>query len=189
MRAKRIFKAIVIAAAAVCLLVVVFMIRSPSDPLFYCQKQFDSAFEQWKMTNGTDVYPNIEGDSRKSFAPIGAYLRGGNTLMDHYGYVAGLAYDDPSDLVLMYLKKKTRRTWNGDHSATIFTEPKWMVLGSHVWSGDEREGPEGGILETTVEFKRRLRRTLEFLKENNRPNWEKVVEEHTAFLESIDEES
>jgi hypothetical protein len=109
--------------------------------------------------------------------------------MKAYGYVPGLADNDPPDLVLMYLKQKTRRTWNGDHSATVFREKKWMVIGpdflSHGGSGDDL--PEGGWLEDNEGFKRRLQKTLDFLKKNDRPYWQAVVKEHSAFLKTIAE--
>ena len=46
---------------------------------------------------------------------------------------------------------------------------------------------EGGRLEETAQFKDRLERTLEFLEANNRPHWETVVREHTAFLSSLED--
>jgi hypothetical protein len=39
------------------------------------------------------------------------------------------------------------------------------------------------------ELKYRLRKTLDFLAANQRPNWEAVVEEHTRFLEMLDSQA
>jgi hypothetical protein len=39
---------------------------------------------------------------------------------------------------------------------------------------------------TLDEFRMRLRKTLDFLRENERPNWQTVVAEHQKFLESLE---
>lgn len=183
MKSKRAIRITLIAVAILCILVVGFRLRYPSDPLTLCQKVLDGGFEQCKMENGTNAYPNVEGNSKKSFASAGQYMWHWEEYYAKYGYVPGLKDDDPSDLVLMYLKKKTRRTWNGDFSGSILREPKWMVIGPDFGY----DLPEGGRLEETSVFKTRLQRTLDFLKENERPHWETVVKEHTEFLNSIGE--
>jgi hypothetical protein len=38
---------------------------------------------------------------------------------------------------------------------------------------------------TTDQFTNRLIATLNFVRTNNRPHWQAVVKEHTAFLESV----
>jgi hypothetical protein len=103
------------------------------------------------------------------------------------------------DLIDNCLRKKTRRHWNGDYSGTIFTKPKWMVIApgflyenSHLTKGDDlRINPEycaeGGRLEETSVFKKRLQKTLDFVRDNNRPFWTNIVKEHTDFLNSIEE--
>jgi hypothetical protein len=58
-----------------------------------------------------------------------------------------------------------------------------MVIGPEF----EFDLPEGGRLEETHAFKIRLLRTLQFLKENNRPYWTSAEREHTAFLASVGE--
>ena len=45
--------------------------------------------------------------------------------------------------------------------------------------------PENGQRMATEEFERRMRLTLAFLRENNRPYWAHVVAEQEAFLESL----
>jgi hypothetical protein len=64
----------------------------------------------------------------------------------------------------------------------------WMVFGPDLFQAAHgNDLPEGGTRETTAEFKRRLQKTFDYLKENNRPYWENVVKEHTEFLNSIEE--
>lgn len=194
---------ILLAIAAVCSFIAWKKIFNPPGPRPWCQRAFAAAFEQWFMensnTNGEGVYPNSEGRGRESIAQFGKFTKCGDMIYKDYGYVPGLRESDPKDLVLMYMKQKTRHTWHGDHSPTIFTKEKWMVLGPHIHEDNsyiKKDGkeisnpeycPEGGRLEETAVFKERLVRTLEFLKENNRPCWETVTMEHTAFLNSIAE--
>ena len=181
MKRKRIIIGIVVTLFAV---IVGFLLRHPPDPLTLCQKMLDSGFEQWKQTNKANGYPNVHGDSTRSFAAAGVYMKGGGEDFNNtYGYVPGLKDDDPKDLVLMYLEKKTRRTWNGDFSGSILRKPKWMVIGPDFGF----DLPEGGNLEETSTFKTRLQKTLDFLRENKRPYWETIVKEHTEFLNSIKE--
>ena len=191
MSIRRCAKYKLIAAGAVCLLVAAFLVRFPRDPLCLCQKVLDGGLEQWKQVAGTNVWPNVDGDSAKSFAEIEErYLSPPD---DHayslaYGYVPGLKDDDPPDLIFMYLKRMTRRTWNGDHSASVFTRKKWMVFGPSFWSSADTVGacPEGGELVETIEFRRRFQKTFEFLRDNNRSHWQAIVAEQTRFLDSLD---
>ena len=95
-------------------------------------------------------------------------------------YIQGLRNDDPEDLIVMYVKHKTHwptKHWFRDYEAT----PKWLVMGprvSNYW------GREGGWIETS-EFVRRFRKTLDFLRTNQRPHWEDTVPTHEAFLEHV----
>jgi hypothetical protein len=82
----------------------------------------------------------------------------------------------------MYMKKKTRYSWHGDHGPTIFSEPRWMVLSPNIISGT---AGEGGARIDTPELKRRIELTLAFLKEKQRPNWKTVSDEQMAFLKSL----
>ncbi|MBI2438193.1 MAG: hypothetical protein HYV36_05200 [Lentisphaerae bacterium] len=187
---KSVFVAIKILAVVfgiIGLVVGIELYRHPPDPLRHCQKQIICAFDQWPIDNHTNVYPNVVGNGMQSFLQVGEYLKLTGYIND-YAYVPGLRSDDPNDLVLMYLKEKTRRTWNGDRRYNRHTEKMWMVFGPVMYRaahGDDL--PEGGTRETTLEFKRRFQKTLSFLKENNRPYWENVVKEHTEFLNSIKE--
>jgi len=186
-------KRAVLAVVAIFLLVGAFLIRFPRDPLYLCQKILDGGLQQWKLEAGTNVWPNVSGDSTKSFARIERFLgpAGDHAYSEAYGYVPGLRDDDPSDLIFMYLKRMTRRTWNGDHSASIFAHRKWMVLGPNFlnFTGSASDLPEGGELIETTEFRRRLHKTLTFLRENNRPHWETVIPEHSRFLYALEHET
>jgi hypothetical protein len=99
-----------------------------------------------------------------------------------YAYVPGLKCDDPQDLVLLYLKSKTPYTWHADQEHTILSPHRWMVVPPGIVPSGTC--PEGGDLLDTAELKRRLERTMAFLKQHQRPHWQVVVEEHTAFLKS-----
>lgn len=127
MNVRRDVKYTVIAAGATFLLVVAFLVRFPRDPLWLCQKILYSGLEQWKEEAGTNVWPNVDGDSAKSFAEIEERFLSppdNHAYSTAYRYVPGLRDDDPPDLIFMYLKRMTRRTWNGDLSATVFTRKK-----------------------------------------------------------------
>lgn len=186
MKTKGCLKATGITIGIIGVLVIGFILRFPPDPHKNCHRALDAAFDFWMKDNQTNAYPNVEGNGAASLGQIAAYCRGDFSL---YGYVPGLTRDDPKELVMLYLKKMTRRTWNGDHSATFFTKKKWFIGGPYYWWNPDFEHglPEGGQVVDTTEFKRRLQMTLDFLEENKRPYWETVVAEHTAFLKSIEE--
>ncbi len=114
-----------------------------------------------------------------------------------YRYVPGLQKGDPSDLVLAYFVKPTRYLHHGS-PGTIFTEKKWIIVpldfaGSHgsLTAGQppRNMGLTGECSENVslAEFRQRLQKTLDYLRDNNRPHWQTVVEEHTKFLDSIPE--
>src|SRR5581483_10680659 len=88
-----------------------------------------------------------------------------------YRYVAGLRQDDPRDLVLLYLDRPTRWTWHEAHP-TIFNKKAWMLIPVDFEGGGWHAG--GGECSDRVslgEFRSRLRRTLDFIRTNQRPNW------------------
>jgi len=92
-------------------------------------------------------------------------------------YVRGLKQDDPKDLVVMYRASPTRWT---THFAASHREG-WLAMGvDHMghW------GSEG--LLTAEELARRLRKTLEFLRDNKRPCWEATLKEHEGFLAHLE---
>jgi hypothetical protein len=162
-------------------LVLAIFIRFPAGPRPMCHRQIDGAFLQWAIeTHHTNEYPNINGDGHASLGPVERFMGRG---IHQYAYVPGLHYNDPTNLVLMYMKEKTRHSWHGDSEHSIFWEPRWMVLSPDLISSGT--AGEGGDLLDTPEFKRRIELTLAFLKENQRPNWKVVTEEQLAFLRSI----
>ena len=135
---------------------------------------------QWAIETGhTNDYPNVNGNGHASLSIIEPFM---DARIHQYGYVPGLHHDDPNDLVLMYMKEKTRHSWHGDRDNSIFSPPKWMVLSPDILAGS---AGEGGALVETPEFKRRLQLTVIFLKENQRPDWQTVADEQTKFLNSI----
>lgn len=171
-------------------LVVAFLLRFPPDPLWFCQKAMDSGIEQYLLTAKTNAYPNVQGNSVASFRLMAAYMARPSEvdrIVTDYAYVPGLTVDDPKDLVVFYLRKQTRKTWNGDHSASVFGKKWWMVIGPEfLWNGPNCDWlPEGGQVLSTAEFRNRLSKTLTFLRENQRPYWETVVKEQSVFLQSL----
>ena len=96
-----------------------------------------------------------------------------------FRYVQGLRNDDPEDLIVMYRKTKTR--WKKKYK--LQPDAKWLVMGPRC---DGYWGYEGGWVDTS-EFKRRLKKTLEFLEQNQRPNGQQTVKAHLAFLDAIRE--
>jgi hypothetical protein len=157
--------------------------RFPPGPRPLCHKAIDGAFQQWTAANDSKsaYYPNANGNGGASLAMIKPYF--GDEILE-YTYVPGLRYDDPNDLVLMYMKKKTRHTWHGDTQHTIFAPLRWMVLSPDILDGT---CPEGGMLVDTPEFKRRLLLTVAFLKERQRPYWQAAADGQMEFLKSITE--
>lgn len=155
-------------------------IRSESGPRPLCHRAIDGAFEQWMVATGsTNEYPNTNGNGSASLAMMRPFF---GDEIQQYGYVPGLRYGDPADLVLMYMKERTRRTWHGDNARSTFSSPRWMVLSPEILHGT---CPEGGTLVDTAEFKQMLQHTVAFLKENQRPHWQAVTDEQMQFLKSI----
>ena len=148
-----------------------------------CHRGLESALIQWAYEAGkTNQYPNVNGDAVASLAEVDPYWGPGH-ISDRYGYVPGLNFDDSPDLVLTYLKLPTAYTWHGDHDHNIFSPRKWMVLSPQMTTAGTCG--EGGDLLETSEFKKRLLATIDFLKTNNRPNWEVVAREQMAFIASL----
>jgi hypothetical protein len=156
-----------------------------------CHKGLMFAFEAWTDEGDTNAFPNIAGSGRDSLRELrDEYPRA--HLEDRYGYVAGLHRDDPGDLILMYVNKPTRWVWHGVPK-TIFDRQAWIVvpvdftMGLHATRNTKVIGA-GECSETlsTEQFLSRLQLTLDFVRTNNRPNWQAVVAEHTKFLESLE---
>ena len=155
----------------------------------FCHKQIMMSFLVWMHDQGagTNTFPNVSGKGADSLAEIREEMAGNMRWANGYKYVPGLREDDPGDLVLMYLDRPTRWTWHGP-PPTIFEKKAWIVVPVDFAMGDRaRSGPgESSERVSLDEFRNRLRRTLDFVRTNERPNWQTVVAEHTKFLDSIE---
>ena len=153
----------------------------PPGPYLVYHRIIDAAFNQWMFENNTNTYPNVEGDSVKSISIVEPLCSPRTNALRDYLYIPGLRPDDPTNLVIMYVKEKSRRDWLGS-TATIFKGKKWIVIAPGFPLGS---GGECNDWIDTPEFKSRLKRTIEFLKENKRPYWQNIVREQQAKLDLI----
>jgi len=167
------------------------IVLGPPRPDFVCHRLLDGVLGQWMLetTNGV-TFPNVDGSSSRSLALVLPYFGSTDTNALHdYMYVPGLRSDDPDNLILFYLREPSRRTWHGD--TLWFNGPKrWVVLNPRMSSPDSDSGRAGGELceaLSMVEFKDRLRTTLDYLKRNERPGWQAAEQEHMRFISSIQE--
>ena len=96
----------------------------------------------------------------------------------------------------MYFKKPTRYLWHGNPQ-TYLSEARWLAVpldftGAGFGKGvRNREIPYSGEeceRLTLEDFKNRLRKTLRFLQDNDRPNWQTIVAENEEFLRSLNSE-
>ena len=135
-------------------------------------------------------FPNVKGRSQDSLATIRDGMGGYMAWTNDYNYVPGLHEDDPPDLVLMYFNRPTRWNWHGD-PPTIFKNKAWIIIPVNFnrgWNSQLNPGREFGECSERVsldEFRMRLRRTLDFIRTNERPDWQTVVAEHEKFLASV----
>ena len=110
------------------------------------------------------------------------YFREHGVLSPEYNpfrYVQGLKPSDPEDLVVMYVKKMTH--WRTKHLNSYEETPRWLAMGPQV---HDYWGRRGGWIDTR-EFVHRLRKTLDFLRANERPNWQQTVRDHGRFLQQV----
>ncbi len=161
-----------------------------NEPL--CHKAMMFAATTWLDDRKTDILPNVDGHGEQSLAELRSYL-GDDSWPEMYRYVPGMRKGDPGDLVLAYMPVPTRYIFHGEPQ-TIFAEPKWILVPldftGHWCVGlpDDRDIPLAGEQCERVpleELKSRLKKTLDFLRNNDRPNWQTVVVEHTRFIDSI----
>jgi len=158
-----------------------------------CHKQIMMSFLLWMDDNGmdsnshTNAFPNVNGLSQNSLAIIRDQM-GYMTWTNNYNYVPGLHEDDPGDLVLMYVNGSTRWTWHGPPPIR-FEKKAWIVVPVDFKMGGRPPAGDGELSEriSLKEFQTRLRRTLDFIRTNERPNWKAVVAEHTKFLNSLEQ--
>ena len=161
-----------------------------------CHKGITLDFLTVMHPNGGDIlndpkpFPNVGGRSSDSLATISESMAGQfKALTNDYNYVAGLRENDPADLVLMYFNRPTRWNWHGS-PPTIFKDKRWIIIPVDFGSGEgsrPHTGQWGECSERVLEeeFRNRLKRTLDFIRTNERPNWQTVVAEHTKFLDSL----
>ena len=162
----------------------------------FCHKQFMFGFLEVMHPSGGDIlddprpFPNANGLSQVSLAAISENMGGYTVWTNDYSYVPGLREDDPPDLVLMYFNRPTRWNWHGP-PPTIFKEKAWIIVPVDFGSGSGFRPHTGQVGECSErvsldEFRSRLRRTLGFVRTNERPNWQTIVAEHSKFLDSIE---
>ena len=159
----------------------------------FCHKAVMFGFSQWMRDHGmdadsrTNAFPNINGDGADSLDKIRDQMGGHMDWARSYKYVPGLREKDPGEMVLMYFDRPTRWTWHGP-PPTIFRKKMWIVVPvDFAIEGRPRSGP-GELSEriSESEFRERLRRTLDFVRTNERPHWQAVVAEHIRFLNSAE---
>lgn len=156
----------------------------------YCHKQIEFALHMWmEEQKDTNAFPNINGRSAESLTAIRGQMGGSMRWAQGYRYVPGLRRTDPGDLVLAYVDQPTRWVWHASHP-TRFKPKAWLLVPvDFTWGNGRRLSGAGGELSERVskaEFKERLQRTLDFIRANQRPNWQSIVAEHSKFLESLD---
>ena len=133
-----------------------------------------------------NYFPNVMGSGRLSLHQVATnFGYNSERLQRDYTYVPGLRGNDPTDLVMLYMTRKTRYLWHG--YSRPFVEPKWLVFSPDFgyWPTNAVCCAERGQRMGTPEFKRRLRHTLDFLRDEDRPYWTNVVLEQEAFLKTI----
>jgi len=154
-----------------------------------CHKQIVLSFLARMTDEGTNVFPNVSGLSSNSLAIMSEAV-GGLPFEKKYNYVPGLREGDPSHLVLMYLKRPTRWMHHG-LPRSVFHKKAWVIVPLDENPGNLPVSAERGELSENVsreEFRVRLQQTLDFVRTNERPNWQAVVAEHSRFLQTIEDE-
>jgi len=159
-----------------------------------CGKQTYIEVMNWFDRGKRRALPNVEGLSADLLAKLkGEDSQNTDEWNEKYQYVPGLRLGDPGDLVLMYMKVPTRWHHHAAGAPSVFDEHKWILVPldfTHVGENTkrvDREMPNIGECFERVsidELKARLRKTLKFLEDTNRPYWQTVVAENKAFLES-----
>lgn len=159
----------------------------------FCHKQIHLGMLMWMSDSGTNdasmasTFPNIKGGSYESLLTMSnEFVRIEKWIKD-YNYIPGLRQNDPGDLVLMYFNRPTRWTWHGP-PPSIFTDKAWIIVPVDFNMGWEKRKGLGELSERVSldEFKSRLKRTLDFVRTNERPNWQAVVAEHTKVLDALE---
>ena len=166
------------------------IVVGPPGPHFVCHRGLDGAFQQWMLETTNDVwYPNVNGNSGESLALLIPYMHEGPTALRDYRYVPGLRSDDPENLIFVYVREASRRTWHGD-THWFRKDKRWVILNPRMLPPDgvdARGWSECGEAIPTEQFKARLQATLDHLKSKGRPGWQAASEEHMRFLSTIKE--
>ena len=153
-----------------------------------CHKQVAGVLDDWQTEHKTREFPNLRGESQTSLREL-PEIDEFPAIKSHYNYVPGLTRDDPGDLVLMYVNQPTRWIWHGQ-TPTIFIEQAWILVPVDMklfGNRDRDQLPPGECSERVPfdEFRARLEKTLKFLEQEKRPNWQTVVKEHSEFLKAL----
>lgn len=154
-----------------------------------CHKQIMLSLMQWEQDHGRGRggYPNEGGRSRESLSVLREMLAV-PTVESTYRYVAGLRPDDPGDLVLLYLAQPTRWIWHG-RPRTRLVPKGWIVVPVDFALSSTRTVAVPGECSEWLPgkaFAERLRSTLDFVRTNQRPNWQTVIAEHAPVLEALE---
>ena len=178
-----------LAAATLLLITGVAQIRAvmhepPGKPT--CHKTLQVSFVSWQQQNSATAFPNVAGRSHQSLQTIAAMFDDDSWLKS-YACIPGLRNDDPGDLILMYMTKPTRWTWHGERPASA-AQSRWLVVPVDFREGNQRsfsgEGERSERL-TDSQFLERLEKTLSFIEDERRPNWQDVIQEHQPMLERL----
>ncbi len=158
---------------------------APGKPI--CHKALFTVLWGWQDDSGTTDFPNALGRSTDSLAQCDKLLQSDESkLSGNYMYVPGLTRDDPGELVLLYMAKPTRWTWHGEWPLRA-APLRWLVVPVDFREGNREFNGKGEQSQqlTDDQFFSRLEKTLRFVEENKRPNWESIVKEHRAFLDEV----
>lgn len=153
-----------------------------------CHKNLTMCFELRSSSDETKVFPNVDGSSPKTILSLSNELVGMfPEVATNYKYVPGLRSDDPGELIVFYLNQPTR--WQVHiKPESILKRKSWLVVPIDYFHMANRSTVARGEFSenlTTEQFTNRLIATLNFVRTNGRPNWQAIVKEHSAFLESL----
>lgn len=161
-----------------------------------CNKALFVHMQNWfDLHKQMSDLPNVEGRSADSLRQM-VIEDQTEEWATKYQYIPGLRRGDPGDLVLAYFRTPTRWEHHAAGSPWIFSQYRWIIvpfdftgMNSEFSARIDREVPDTGEDAERVsldKFKSRLRKTLKFLQDNNRPHWQTVVAENEHLLQSLE---
>jgi len=164
-----------------------------------CGKETFINVLNWYDQHATNTLPNVDGKGVESLAKLIAYdSQEAKEWNEKYQYIPGLRKGDTGDSVLMYMKIPTRWVHHAAGPPSIFNQRRWVLVpldftepGYPYVQRVDREIPYRGESFERVsseELESRLRKTLQFLQDNDRPHWQTVIAENKAFLKTLDGE-